>query len=139
MNNMQNRYHDIIHLSHHVSKKHRPMPLQSRAAQFSPFAALTGYDEAVEEIARRTDSRYALTEEQMDKLNQTLQLLYDMQREKPLIRVTYFVPDQRKSGGAYREFTGHLRFLDAAKRLLRFTDGTAIPWMEITDISIRRK
>lgn len=129
-------YADIMQYPHYTLQNHRPMTIENRAAQFSPFAALTGYDEAVDETARLTDTQYDLTEDEQDTLNQALQILAEMESEHPAIRVTYFQPDGRKSGGAYVTVTGNLRFLDEAAMILKLTDGTAIPLANITNIEI---
>ena len=100
------KYDDIINLPHHVSQKHRRMSLLDRAAQFAPFAALSGYEEAVIETRRLTDKRRALDESEKEKLNARLQLVKDYLEAKPIVEITYFVPDERKSGGAYITSTG---------------------------------
>lgn len=134
-----NHYADIMRYSRYTLRNHRPMTTENRAAQFSPFAALTGYDEAVAETARLTDTRHELTEDEQDRLNQTMQILADMESKHPVISVTYFQPDARKFGGAYVTVTGKLRFWDEAAMALKLTDGTAIPFANITNIAIREK
>lgn len=106
---MTGKYDDIIYLPHHVSGKRPAMPISDRAAQFSPFAALTGYDEAVMETGRLTDRMHELSEEDTAKLNRQLQFLMTKLREQPTLSVTYFVPDEKKSGGAYIVKKGKLR------------------------------
>ena len=100
------KYSDIINLPHHVSKRHPPMPMIKRAAQFAPFAALTGYDDAVEETARVTDEMVVLTEERFDELNRMIRLAI---KEKCMVRIEYFEPDKKKTGGSFRELTGRIR------------------------------
>ncbi len=131
----RHRYDDIIDLPHHVSKKHPQMSLHDRAAQFSPFAALTGYEDAVGEAARLTDRRQELDEEQAARLEQQLSLLTETAAERPEITVTYFLPDARKSGGKYVTVQGALRRIDETEKTLIFTDGRRIAIRDIWEIS----
>jgi hypothetical protein len=103
------------------------MSMHDRAAQFSPFAALVGYDDAVAETARLTDSRLELTEDEMSELNANLNRLLDSLDEQPQISVTYFVPDKYKTGGRYIVKTGTVRRIDEYARVLIFTDKSEIP------------
>lgn len=119
-------YADLIDHPHHVSGKRHAMSMRNRAAQFSPFAALTGFDAEIDETARLTNAKRELTEDEMDALNQTLRKLLDMASEHPLVSVTYFKPDARKDGGAYATYMGHFRFFDAAEGKLKFVDRTEI-------------
>ena len=123
---MAENYEDIINLPHHISKKHRPMPREARAAQFAPFAALVGYDEEIGEAARSTDGREELSEDAIDALNQAFQKLLEHEEERPLVTVTYFQPDAKKDGGRYMTYTGNFRFYDAEKRVMKFVDGMVI-------------
>ena len=100
--------------------------MHDRAAQFSPFAALVGYDDAVAETARLTDSKVELTEDEMSELNANLNQLLDSLDEQPQISVTYFVPDEKKSGGKYVEKVGVVRIFDSYSQELVFTDGLRI-------------
>lgn len=127
---MTDSYEDIIHLPHHVSKKHPRMPAIDRAAQFSPFAALTGYDDAVEETARLTEERIELDDYQKDVLGHRLQMLADQLGEHPDIAITYFQPDERKTGGAYVTSVGMVKKVDEFSRVVVMTDGTRIPFDE---------
>ena len=124
------KYDDIIHLPHHVSKVHPPMPLADRAAQFSPFAALTGYDDAVRETARTVDQRIELDEEQLAAIDAAL-------RQAPgrRARVTRFVHDERKTGGAYAEERGLVRKVDSYAGVLDL-DGVPIPFDDIYSIEL---
>ncbi len=131
---MTDSYEDIIHLPHHVSKKHPRMPAIDRAAQFSPFAALTGYDDAVEETARLTEERIELDDYQKDVLGHRLQMLADRLGEHPDIAITYFQPDERKTGGAYVTSVGMVKKVDEFSRVVVMTDGTRIPFDEIIRI-----
>lgn len=131
----RHRYDDIIDLPHHVSKTHPQMSLHDRAAQFSPFAALTGYEDAVGEAARLTDRRQELDEEQAAHLEQQLSLLTETVGDRPEIMVTYFLPDARKSGGKYVTVRGALRRIDETEKTLIFTDGRRIAIRDIWEIS----
>ena len=128
------QYNDIIDLPHHVSATRPRMPMIDRAAQFSPFAALTGYDAAIKETGRLTDRRIELTEDSRAALDRKQQLLVDNLADHPEVSVTYFVPDERKSGGAYVTVTGRVKKVDDYQRLLILTDGTKIPLDEILDM-----
>lgn len=132
---MSNPYEDIINHSHHVSKSHPQMPMADRAAQFSPFAALTGYDAAIQETGRLTEERITLDEEVQAVLNRKQFLLNAHISDKPEITVTYFVPDERKSGGAYVTVTGNLKRMDETERLLYLTNGQKIRLDDIADIN----
>jgi len=117
-------FEDIINLPHHVSDKRPRMSMYERAAQFSPFAALTGYDDEIDETARLTDSFPGFTEDSAAELDSSFQMMLDS--ERPDVTVTYFVPDSYKSGGAFETYSGTFRFYDAGSGIVRFTDGTAI-------------
>lgn len=133
MNNHE--YDDIIDLPHHVSATRSRMSMIDRAAQFSPFAALTGYDAAIKETGRLADERIELSEESRAALDRKQQLLLDNLADRPEVSMTYFVPDERKSGGAYVTITGRVKKVDEYERLLILTDGTKIPLDEIQDLS----
>lgn len=132
-------YSDIINLPHPVSKKHPQMSLYDRAAQFSPFSALTGHEAAIAETGRLTDERTELDEDAKAYLDEKLQyLLFRLQvcgSEGLPICVTYFVPDEKKEGGAYQEYTGSLKRLDAYARALIFSDATEISLDAVYDIA----
>ena len=106
------KYDDIINLPHHVSSTHPHMPMRDRAAQFMPFRALTGYEAAVHETARPTDSKAELTEDEKSLLDLRLQELADRITEHPKVTLTYFQPDKRKTGGACVTITGRLKKFD---------------------------
>lgn len=133
-------YDDILHLPHPTSKRHPRMPLSDRAAQFAPFAALTGHEEAIRETARLTDSFVELDEGQRERLDKRLQLLRaetGKGKVPPLgavVRVTYFQPDARKEGGAYMTVCKAVKKVDGYGRKLLFADGTAIPIENIVSI-----
>ncbi len=127
-------YDDIIHLQHHVSKTRPQMSLEDRAAQFSPFAALTGYDAAILETGRLTEEKSELGEETRAILDRKQRYLAEIIDTKPEITVTYFVPDEKKSGGAYSTVTGFLKRIDEYERVLMLTDGRKIQLDAIFDI-----
>lgn len=132
-----NDYSDIIDLEPPVSAKHPPMPLHDRAAQFAPFAALTGFDAAISETARLTDRKIEPDDETMDILNAQIHQIRERLEEKPEITVTYFVPDARKSGGKYVTHTACVRRIDDVGGQLVFTDGTKIDFDAILRIDLR--
>lgn len=119
-------YEDIRNHERYQLKHHTPMSLESRAAQFAPFAALVGYDEEIGEAARSTDGREELSEDAVDALNQAFQKLLEHEEERPLVTVTYFQPDAKKDGGRYMTYTGNFRFYDAEKRVMKFVGGMTI-------------
>ena len=132
-----NNYDDIRNHSRYKLKRHQPMSMWSRAAQFSPFAALTGYDDEIDEAARLTDRREELTEDELNGLNQAFQKLLERASDRPLVTVTYFQPDERKDGGKYVSYTGRFRFFDETERILHFTDRTEIPVDDVFHIEIK--
>lgn len=115
-------YDDIINLPHHQSKNHPHMSMHDRAAQFAPFAALTGYDDAIKEARRLTDSKPELDENQLEELDQKLADLMTRIEEHPEVTITYFEPDDKKEGGAYVTCVGKIKKIDGYKRLLIFED-----------------
>lgn len=133
---MTKEYDDIIHLPHHVSKKHPHMTAIERAAQFSPFAALTGHSAAVKETARLTEERIELDEHMKDTLSNSLQTIADRLGEHPEIEVTYFQPDIKKNGGAYVTVIGTVKKIDEYEWVVIMTDGRAIPMDEIINIDV---
>ena len=132
------KYGDIVELPHHVSSNHPQMPNSQRAAQFSPFAALTGYDAAIQETARLTDKKIALDEYKQDELNRKLQRLqkrlHDEPANKPLVQITYFQPDERKAGGAYVTTIGAVKRILEIEQIILLTDGRTIPIDDILEI-----
>ena len=131
---MNNNYEDIINLPHHVSTKRPQMPLKDRAAQLAPFAALTGHDEAIKETARLTDERIELDESTLAILNDKIQIILDNLDIEPEITVTYFKPDDKKSGGIYIDHTGVVKRIDDFEKTVIFTDKVIIPIEDILDI-----
>ena len=128
---MSGQYDDIIRLPHPDSPKHPRMSLYDRAAQFSPFAALTGYAGVIRETARLTDRKIELDETMLTALNERYRLLLSVLDTEPEVEITYFVPDERKSGGAYRTVSGVVKKADEFARRLTLTDGTVIPMEDV--------
>ena len=120
-------YEDILNAEAPTLTTRKPMPLSDRAAQFSPFAALTGYDDAVKETARLTDTEMERDEDLMALLNNKLNILIEKEYEYPEITVEYFLPDDKKSGGAYRQISGTFKKVDMAERNIVFASGEKIP------------
>lgn len=131
---MDNRYNDIINLPHYRSKKRPHMSNYDRAAQFSPFAALTGHDEAIRETARLTDKKIELDETTKTILNEKFNFIMEHIYNQPEISVTYFVPDTLKDGGEYVVFTGKVKKYDYYNKILHFFDGTQIMIYDIIEI-----
>lgn len=131
---MNEDYSDIINLPHHRSRNHTPMSMMARAAQFAPFAALSGYDAVINETARLTDSRLELEDYDNDRLNRRMAELMDSENTHPEVTVSFFMPDSRKKGGSYRSITARLKKIDTYEKLLIMEDGTAIPFANIMDI-----
>jgi len=131
---MSGKYDDIIGLPHHVSAKRRPMPRADRAAQFSPFAALTGYGDAVEETARTTEARVELDESEKALLDRRFRLLREHLTERPEVTVVRFLPDERKAGGQYVPVTGRVKRLDELERTILFTDGQSVPMDDVMSV-----
>jgi len=133
MNNQN--YEDIINMQRHISKKYPPMSLEARSAQFAPFAALTGYDDMVEETGRLTDERIEIDEEIKMILDKKIQIIKDKLSLKPTISFTYFIKDLKKEGGEYKTISGNVRKIDEYRQLIILEDKTEIPIEEIIDIS----
>lgn len=131
---MNNRYDEIMELPHHVSKTRPQMPMSDRAAQFAPFAALTGYDSAIKETGRLTGERIELDEEALTALNRKYQLLMDTLDDAPEVTIIYFQPDERKAGGQYVSATGTVKKVDTFGRRILLQDGTRIPLDSVYDL-----
>lgn len=131
---MSNPYDDIINLPHHVSATRPPMSMTDRAAQFSPFAALTGYDNAIKETGRLTDEKVDLSDEAYELLNQKFQQISEHLDEHCEVRLLYFVPDAHKEGGAYRSLTGTIKRIDANERVIIMQDRTKVPMDDVVGI-----
>lgn len=128
---MRKTYDDIIDLPHHVSERHPRMPMIDRAAQFSPFAALTGYDAAIKETARLTDTKMELDDSQKTMLDLKLR---ETVQTKETVKITYFLPDDKKTGGAYVDAVGQVKRVDTMKSLILLSDGVCIPVADVIDI-----
>lgn len=133
--NIEFDYSDIINLPHHVSKKHPQMSIEARSAQFAPFAALTGYGDAVNETARLTDKRIELDDVIKEEINCKLETIKRNIKERPIVTITYFVPDTKKQGGAYVTVTGSIYKIDENKQQINLNDGTKIPIEEIISVN----
>lgn len=131
---MSNVYEDILHLPHHVSTTRPRMPIANRAAQFAPFAALSGYDAAVKETARLTDQQIELEESELAILNSKLQMLADHLAEHPEVAITYFAPDAKKAGGAYVIATGIVKKVDDFEGVITLVNGERISFEYMLEI-----
>lgn len=130
-----NKYEDIINLKHHVSEKHPRMSRESRAAQFAPFAALTGYDESIKETARLTDKRIELDEGLKIILNNKLQTILQNIKDNPEITFTYFIKDNKKQGGKYITVKGNVKKIDITNGYIILNDKTKIIIKDIINIT----
>ena len=133
---MTSHYDDIINLPHHVSPTRKRMSMHDRAAQFAPFAALVGYDDAVAETARLTESRPELDEQGQRAINERLAYIAVHIHEQPEVRIQYFVPDEHKSGGAIVGISGKVEKISATDGTIVMTDGCKIRLSDIVDLSI---
>ena len=131
---MNRKYNEIMGLPHHISKTRPQMPMSDRAAQFAPFAALTGYDAAIKETGRLTDERIELDVEALSALDMKYQLLMEALDEAPEVTITYFQPDERKAGGKYLTATGAVKKVDDFERRITMQDGTKIPMDDVLSI-----
>ena len=130
-----NKYDDIINLPHHVSKTRKPMSLYNRAAQFAPFAALTGYDDAIEETARLTETKVELSDELKNDLNQKINFIKNNIKVHPEITIKYFVLDNKKSGGIYKSLTSIIKKVDDFNKCFIFADNTNVYFDDIISIT----
>ena len=128
-------YDDILHLPHHVSAERPHMSLLDRAAQFSPFAALVGYEDIIGETARLTTPQRELDEAEKAELDRRVGFLAARLREKPVVTVEYFIPDALKSGGAYQSRTGALVRISPVRKTLTLADGTSIRFKDVVGIN----
>ena len=131
---MSSRYDDMIYMQNPTPTCKSRMSLYERAAQFSPFAALTGYEDAVEETARLTDARLELSEDMKTILNEKMQMIVDNMDADPIVTITYFVPDKKKEGGAYVDVTGIVKEIDEYERCIVMTDKKKIPIEQVRAI-----
>lgn len=130
------KYDDMIDLPHPTSRKHPRMSMYERAAQFAPFAALTGYEEAIEETARRVDSYIVLDEEGIRDLNDKLNYIVTNINDNIKVSVVYFVKDTKKDGGLYKTYVGNIRLIDEVEKKIIFKDKTIIYLRDIYHIEI---
>ena len=131
---MNGKYDEIMGRPHHVSKTRPQMPMSDRAAQFAPFAALTGYDAAIKETGRLTDERIELDVEALSALDMKYQLLMEALDEAPEVTITYFQPDERKAGGKYVSAVGTVKKIDDFERRITMQDGAKIPMDDVLSI-----
>ena len=131
---LASKYEEIMKHPHHVSKTRPQMPMSDRAAQFAPFAALTGYDAAIKETGRLTDERIELDEEALTALDMKYQLLMDAFDDAPEVTITYFQPGERNAGGKYISATRAVKKVDDIERLITMQDGTKIPMDDVLSI-----
>ena len=134
---MSEKYEDMLYLDLPVSKVHRKMSIQDRAAQFMPFAALTGYEDLIRESSRLTHRRIELSETEIEELRYKLEFLHEHEKEKPLIKVQYFIHDLKKSGGSYQIVEKHLHRIDDIEKKIIFKDRTIIQFDEIISIEYK--
>lgn len=133
---MKNPYEDMMELPHHVSSKRPQMPMSDRAAQFSPFAALVGYDAAIKEAGRLTDERIEPEEDRLNELNMKFRLIKEHLADEPEVSLSYFEPDERKAGGRYLEISGAVKKIDDFERSLTMKDGTKISIDDILAVEL---
>lgn len=132
---MDRDYSDMLDMPHHVSIRHPRMSMDARAAQFAPFAALSGYGDAVDETVRRTDNKIDIDDGLKEALNNKLLVIKDNIKNKPIVEFTYFIPDQRKSGGMYKTISGKVRKIDDYKHIVIMDDKLEIPIDDIINIT----
>lgn len=133
------RYDDVIYRQHPTSKKHPRMSNMNRAAQFAPFAALTGYEESIAETARLTDSRIELSEYEIEELNAKLNFIQEHIKERPEVTITYFQPDGRKDGGAFISVTGKVRWIDEVNGVMVFKDESVVGIDAIINLNTKKE
>lgn len=131
---MTKEYDDIIHLPHHVSTTRAQMAVIDRAAQFAPFAALSGHDAAIKDTARQTEKRIELDEYMKEAFNDKLQIIADWINEHPEIEITYFQPDEKKDGGTYITTSCTVKKIDEYEKVAVMEEGTEIPIEDIINI-----
>ena len=133
-----NAYEDILHLPHHVSQTRPRMSRMDRAAQFSPFQALTGLDSAMQETQRQTTMKIELDENEKSALDEKLRILQARILDNPEVFIVFYRPDAYKDGGSYCEVSGSLRRIDTVQRQLLLNDGTAIPLDDIYSVDFEQ-
>lgn len=133
-----NKYDSIISLEHYELKYHKRMSIESRAAQFAPFAALTGYSDQIVEAARLTDVKIDMFKDSKLIIDRKLQRINEHINEKLKVSIIYFIPDNNKSGGKYIEYIGVVRRIDLVNKIIVFIDGKKINIKDILDINIKK-
>ena len=128
------KYDDIINLPYKKSTSRKQMSISDRAAQFAPFAALTGHDDAIKETARATDEKAIIDEDKKAELNYKLGIIKDNLADEHEIKITYFVSDERKKGGKYFSVTGVVKKINSLEKSVVLSDGKEIPMRDITEI-----
>ena len=136
---MPGKYDDIIDLPHPTSLKHPRMSMVDRGAQFAPFSALVGYEEAIAESSRLTQEQTVLTEEAKEELNRILQYIQEHLWDFPLVNFKVFTPDLRKDGGSYEEFTATVQKIDPLGKTLLLTDGRLLSMDLICKMELYRQ
>lgn len=136
---MRDSYDDIINMERPVSRSHTPMPIIDRAAQFASFAALTGYEDTVEEVARLTSKRIDLDEYEIELIDRELQYISDNLSKRERVEITYFIPDAHKSGGAYKTVTDIVEKIDDFEKIVILSSGAVIPICQIVALEIKNK
>lgn len=136
---MSGKYDDIIDLPHPSSAKHPRMSMADRAAQFSPFSALIGYEQAIQESSRLTQAPCILTEEEQELLDRKLRLLHSQSKSNPPVQLVVYVPDQRKEGGSFQVLRGRVQRIDPLQQCLLLTDGRIIPMGRICSLDIEEQ
>ena len=131
---MKDDYRELLHLPHHRSQTHAPMPRRDRAAQFAPFAALTGFDAQLRETERQTQSQAEPNEDALQELDQSLHTLFACVHTQPAVQVRWFVPDAKNSGGAYKAAAGRVLQLDRNRSLLVLDSGPVIALSAIAEL-----
>ena len=131
---MNKDYSDMLDMPHHVSIRHPRMSMDARAGQFAPFAALSGYGDEIDETVRRTDNKMDIDDGLKEFLNKRLLIIKDNIKIRPVIEITYFIPDKKKSGGMYKTILGKVRKIDDYKHIVIMEDKLEIPIDDIIDI-----
>lgn len=129
-----NKYDDIINLPHYTSATRQRMSISDRAAQFSPFAALTGYDGVIKETARQTEGQDEISDESTAILDRKLRFLNDVAGEHPYVEITYFIPDSRKKGGRYETIYGYLKMIDSNENCIILMDKQSVGFEKIRSL-----
>jgi len=133
---MTDKYDDIINLPHHISKKHQQMSMQSRAAQFAPFSALTGHGAAIRETARLTLNQIEYDNDIAEILDRKIRTILHEANEHSTVVIKYFKPDKKKSGGSYQTIHTEIKDIDNVNNIIILTDGEEIPFNQVYDINI---